>query len=184
MIHSRSIALLLLASGCATQAAPPRDPGAPVAAAPARLVGPDGRMQIVDGVLTGELEGGRYQARVGDDGAAGKGPLGVIDLRVEEVGNELRVDGLWNGAPVSFVVGKDVIRGTAMRAGSTEERGLASCRYDINGLWRRATYAGHEDCGGLDRPVRFDYHPPTAAGLADDRTAILVVAYLLAPLTL
>jgi hypothetical protein len=150
---------------------------------PARLTAPDGRLTIEGDRLTGRIKGGTYAVQIAADRARGQGALGAIDVSVRKLGQGFGIEGVWNGGPISFVVSDTAVRGSADRPQSDEDRSFASCHYDVEKLRGRATYAGREECLGVTNPVRFDLAAQAASGLHDARTAVLLIAYLLAPPT-
>jgi hypothetical protein len=175
---------IALAAGCghtAAGAGAVATTGAGVDERPGQLLGPGAQLSVAGDLLAGRINGGRYDLKMVAGGAAGSGPLGAIDVHVAQVAQGYDVEGIWNGARISFVVSKNAIRGSALRQVSGEDPGLESCSYDVEKLWRRTVYAGRETCPGLDTPVRFDVQPANATGLDDQTTAVLIIAYLLAP---
>jgi hypothetical protein len=180
-IGNSLLAAVGLTAACATAQPASNITGTTIDERPGQLLGPDARLSLEGGVLAGQIKGGRYEVKMVPGGAQGSGPLGRVDVRIEPVAQGYHVDGIWNGARISFVVGKNAIRGNALRQVSDEDRGLENCWYDVEKLWRRTVYAGHETCPGLDEPVRFDLKPATSLGLDDETTAVLMIAFLVAP---
>jgi hypothetical protein len=172
----------LVGSCATTRAASQRTPERPITEQePAYLIAPDARLAVYQDILVGRVKGGAYDIEVGTDGAAGRGPLGPIDVHVHRQAKGYAVDGVWNGGKVSFFVAQDSIRGTADREVSSEDRSYESCNYDVDKLRGRNVYAGRETCLGADLPVRFDVQPDPASPVMDARTAVLMIAYLVAP---
>jgi hypothetical protein len=162
---------------CATS----QKPGGAAASAPLEdLVGPSTRLAVDGDVLAGRVNGGAYAVQIGADGAHGRGPLGPIDLRIRRLARGYALDGTWNGGPVSFVVAGDTLRGSADRPVSDEERRFERCRYDVEKLRGKASYAAREECLEVDSPLRFDL-PAQGSTLDDPRTAMMLIAYLVAP---
>jgi hypothetical protein len=174
-----------LAGGCATtrDAVPAASRGPIIDQHPEELVGPETRLAIDHGVLTGRAKGGLYDVQIRRDGATGIGPFGPIDVRVTKRAEGYRVEGTWNGGPMSFVVSDKAIRGTALRQVSDEDRGFESCWYDVEKLLRQSSYAGREECEGTNSPVRFDVPSKASIGLSDEETAVLIIAYVVTPPT-
>jgi hypothetical protein len=175
-----------MAAGCATT----RDANDVAAGTPAstvipehpgQLAGEDVRLRLDGDVLAGQIKGGTYQVKMVPGGARGTGPVGAIDVRIEKAGQGYHVDGIWNDSRISFVVSKDAIVGTALRQVSGEDPGLESCWYDVEKLWHRSAYAGYEQCPGTANPMRLDVQPATTLGLGDETTAVLIIAFLVAP---
>jgi hypothetical protein len=148
----------------------------------AELVGSDTHLTVGrDDVLHGTIKGGEYDVAIEPDRAHGRGPLGPIDVRLQSAAGGYRVEGLWNGEPVSFIVTKDAIRGSADRRRSELDQGSETCRYAVERLRGRASFGGYEDCLGMPNPLRFEVQGGSSATRADQRTAVLLVAYLVAP---
>jgi len=146
-----------------------------------RLVGDKTDLRIVDGLLTGYLQGGAYNVRIGADGAKGSAPLGPVDVRLTNVPGGYDVLGTWNGQPIHLIVTDTTIRGSAMRQLSTGSIGYASCHYDIALNAGGTAYSGTERCMGDQVPLQVQVQPTLAA--AQPRDVILLVAYLAAPIT-
>jgi hypothetical protein len=147
---------------------------------PARLVGDEAGLTIKDGWLSGPLEGGAYRVQVATDHARGAGPLGAVDVRIQRVAGGFDVAGVWNGGDLHLVVGRDEIRGTALKQISDEQRGYESCHYDIQRRAGSTHYTGLAECLG-ENPIRLDVQPTVRNAMTDEQNAILLVAYLAAP---
>jgi hypothetical protein len=179
-----ALALTVIGSGagCATHSAAPPPTLATDTEPPAYLVGPGARLAADGDRVVGRVNGGFYDMRIAADAVAGRGPLGVIDLRLSQRRSGYLANGLWNGQKVSFAVSKDAVRGDAFHALSSQMRNPIECRYDIEKLHGRASYQVYQQCIGLeDRPLRLDLQGQPAAGLEDPHTAMMVIAYVLAP---
>jgi len=146
-----------------------------------QLVGPGVRLMVDRDVVSGHVNGGAYAVQVESGNAHGRGPLGAIDLRLRKLAQGYGVDGTWNGEPVTFVVTADSIRGSADRPVSDQDRSVERCRYDVETVHGRAAWSGREDCLEVTRPVRFDFRPRSSTSLDDERTAVMLIAYLVAP---
>lgn len=174
-------AFVLGVGGATARAQDERTPDLGAARPTAHLVAPEGRLVVDEGRLFGHLPGGAYDVALTPERAQGQGAFGEIDLRLHKVSAGYRLDGIWNGGPVSFVVTPEAIRGTAARPISARTRGFVTCSYDVVKQTGRAEYAGREDCrSGAPNPVRFAV--PTATPVEDERAAVLVIAYLLSPI--
>lgn len=144
-----------------------------------QLEGPGVRLMVDRDLVSGKVNGGVYAVQVEAGRAHGRGALGAIDVQVSKLAQGYGVDGTWNGERITFVVTDDAIRGSADRPVSDQDRSVERCHYDVEKVRGRASYAGHEECLEVPRPLRFDFQPGTA-GL-DERTAVMLIAYLVAP---
>jgi hypothetical protein len=145
-----------------------------------RLVGEKTDLRIVDGLLTGHLQGGAYNVRIEADSAKGSAPLGPVDVRLTSVSGGYDVLGTWNGKPIHLIVTDTTIRGSAMRQLSTGSIGYASCHYDITLNAGGTAYSGTERCMGDQVPLQVQVQPTLS--VAQPRDVIMLVAYLASPI--
>jgi hypothetical protein len=186
-IFSLMLAGLSGLAGCGLVSNAPSAPPLPyqshdeIEEGPPRLIGSDGDLEIAHGTMSGSLEGGAYNVQLTADAARGRGPMGPIDVHIKPVAQGFDLSGVWNGGDVHLVVGANGARGQVLKQISPEDRGYASCWYDIARSGAAGKYEGLSECLGDNGPRHFELMPSSPAALTEEQNAVLLLAYFAAP---
>jgi hypothetical protein len=146
-----------------------------------RIVGPTAELELKNHALRGFINGGTVSVTIDEDGAHGFGPSGPVNLDVVHEGDELRVDGAWNGGPVHFTFSPERVSGSAVTRGSMVARRERSCGYDLDQRDRGGAFVGTAACMGMPAPALLAIDEPVARKLKPAELAVVLVAILASP---
>jgi hypothetical protein len=146
-----------------------------------RIVGPTAELQLENSALRGFINGGTVNVTIEEDGAHGLGPSGPVNLDVVHQGDELRVDGTWNGGPVHFTFSPERVSGSAVTRGAMVARRERSCGYDLDQRDRDGAFVGTSACMGMPTPAVLAIDEPVARKLKPTELAVVLVAILASP---
>ena len=141
------------------------------------IVVSNGRLTLIDGILSGTMERGPLNVDIHDDRAEGFAWCGPVQLVISREGDVLKVAGQWNGAPVQLEVGSEAVVGSLVRRGSRIDQRERSCVYNI-GVAARGKASGLAACAGMSQAARLVIDARARAALSPAQLAVLVLVLL------
>lgn len=143
-------------------------------------VGPSLTLKFDGDRVTGSIAGRGVSLRLEEGGVSGQGPRGSVAFDIVERGDELAIEGSWNGSRVHFRITPAALRGTiAVRQGPTLD-GVLHCQYVLD-RQRGHVRVGTSICSGLPEDTELDVPPEIARQLSRRQLVVLLLTLLSSP---
>lgn len=144
---------------------------------PPYVIGPQASLKLSRGLITGMSPGGgMVHIRVDRQGALGHGP-GRIDVDFFDEGpDEFHITGVWNSAPVHFVISEGSFRGSIRGASG-------HCQYVLDRTLPDGARTGFSICSGLPEETRLEIPRAVVAWLTRPELAVVMMELFSEPPT-
>jgi hypothetical protein len=146
-----------------------------------RISGPNANMVLENGRLTGLLASRSLDVKIEEGEANGFGPGGPVNVTITREGEETRVDGMWNGAPVNLRFAPSSVKGSVVVWQGRMVAQQASCGYDLDKVESNGALSGTSTCEGMPQQTLLEVQAATAKVLTPTELAVLLVAALSSP---
>jgi hypothetical protein len=146
-----------------------------------RISGPNANMVLENGRLTGLLASRSLDVKIEEGEASGFGPGGPVNVTISRDGEETRVDGMWNGAPVNLRFAPSSVKGSVVVWQGRRVAQQASCGYNLDKVEPNGALSGTSTCQGMPQQTRLEVRAVIAKVLTPTELVVLLVAALSSP---
>jgi hypothetical protein len=145
-----------------------------------QITGPDVDLTFDGTRLRGFVGGGAISVKLSGDKADGFAPSGPVNVTISRAGDDLAIDGMWNGGPAHLRVGPDGLHGSVIRRASQRTTASSSCSYNLQER-SDAVMTGTSTCIGMPLQTRLEIDPRVRERMSAPQLSLLLVAVLASP---
>jgi len=145
-----------------------------------QITGPNMNLTLDGNELRGFVGAGALSVKLAGDRADGYGPSGPVNVTFGRQGQDVSIDGMWNGGPIHLRVGPDGVHGSVIRRASLRTTASSSCSYNLQER-SDSVMTGTSTCIGMPLSTRLEIDPRVREQMTAPQLTLLLVAALGSP---